>query len=267
MPTSNDAILWYNVGDFAQHGLAVPNYGNDGQSQNTAILDLTAVVARQMQVIMFGPDARSTVPPRITTLAKLHQMCIRMRKILASRAVPANVPQLESQHALPAPEDFRIFPVPFFTVRNPWLRRYCQLMLIALTDAYQHTENANSLDFSTVFAAQIGQYPNRIYQQMAIELFGVPDVEAKAPGFTLTEVHFGAYAPEKVVSSSELIDTVPDLRNWLTEDSAAAVTCGIPTSHLPELGPWPGGSSSGGNKNVAATAVKSEAFPTVTLPV
>ena len=264
--TTSDALLWYNVGDWADYGLAVPNFGDDGKTQNVQIQDLTAVIGRNMQAVMLHADARLRTPPSINTVARLHALCVRARTVLAGRAKPSNVPNMEVKHALPAPEDFLVFPVPYFKVRNPWLKRWCQLALLSLTEAYQHTENAKSLEISDTFRADIGQFFDRIYQNMAVELFSVGRDEAAAPGFTLGQEHFAAYAPEKLVTSTEMIDTVPNLSDWLTEDSARILTDGIPTSNLPELPNWPGSGTSKSAKSTGGSTTSSDSFLTPGLP-
>jgi len=67
----------------------------------------------------------------------------------------------------------------------------------------------------------------------------VPRADAEKPDFTLTEAQLAAYDPSKWFTSTELIDTVPDLQTWPTEDRLKVLTDGIPISHLPQLGPYP----------------------------
>lgn len=264
MPGTHDAFLWYNVGDWGQYGLAVPNFGNDRRSMNDTIRYLCEVTGRQLQAIMFHGDARSRRPPSINTLTRIHKLCTRARSILASRAVPANVPNMESAHAIPAAEDFLVYPTPYFKVRNPWLKQYAGLALLALTEAYQHTDNAQALEISGQFAGLFGQYIQRIYRLLAVELFRVPFEEANQPTFTLSNEQLVGYHPEEWFTSTELIDTVPDFDMICTEDQLEVLTNGIPTSHLPLLGRWPGGSlsTSGGSTSSTSTQPRAqEAFP------
>ena len=193
-PFGNDAFYWYNVSPWADLGLAVPNWSNDPQSQNRNIRYLCGIMGRNTQAIMFHDDARQTTPPSINTLVRLHKLCIRARSIIAGRAVPENQFNMESAHANPAPESHIVFPVPYFRVRNTWLKDYCGLILTAMTEAMQHQENANSIEISVRFGAQIGQYIGRVYKLMCTELFNVPVAEV-TPEFTLTDDHFIAYNP------------------------------------------------------------------------
>lgn len=236
---TNDAFLWYNVGDWAKYGLAVPNFGDDTHSQNGSVRYLTNTMGRNLQLIMFSPDARRPGPPTIKTLTRVRMLCERAREILDARAVPENVPSLEPTHALPAPESFKVYPVPYFTVPNPWLKQYCELVLLALTDAMQDTDNARPIEISQRFAGQVGQYIQRVYKLMSVELFSVPAAEASKPDFVLTDAVLSGYDPFKKITSTEALDRVPSLREWPTEDDMSVLTDGIAVTQLPVLGPWP----------------------------
>jgi len=241
--SGNDAFLWYNVGDWGRFGLAIPNFSNDTKSQNDTIRHLTAVVRRNLQAILWHPDARLRTPPSINTLTRIHKLCTRARSILASRAVPANILNMGTAHALPAPEEFLVYPTPYFKVRNQWLKQYAGLMLIGLTEAMQHQENARPLEISEAFAGLIGQYVQRVYRLMATELFRIPLADATKPDFTISEEQLAGYNPSAWFTSTELLDTVAPLDDWPTEDDLEVLTNGIPISHLPVLGRWPSGPS------------------------
>jgi hypothetical protein len=134
---------------------------------------------------------------------------------------------------------FRVFPVPFFLVRNQFMRRWAELILMSLSEAMQHTENRKSLEISTAFAGQVGQYIKRVYINMAIELFGKTRAEATADGFALTDADFSAYNPGDFFTQTEMVDTVPRLDRVFTEDRLEVLAEGIPVTELPELKPWP----------------------------
>ena len=146
---------------------------------------------------------------------------------------------MEVLHARPAGEVFRVFPVPFFLVRNQFMRRWAELILMSLAEAMQHTENRKSLEISTAFAGQVGQYIRRVYINMAIELFGKTRAEATADGFALTDADFAAYNPGDFFTQTEMVDTVPRLDRVFTEDRLDVLAEGIPVTELPELQPWP----------------------------
>lgn len=253
---TNDAFLYYNVGDWKDYGLAVPNYGNDTHSQNGVILDFTQTCGRNLQAVMWHTDARLRTPPSVNTLIRIHKLCTRARQLLGGAAVPAGTPNIESAHALPAPEVFHVYPCPYFKVRNSWLKNYAGLILLSLTEAMQHQENARPLEISQNFAGLIGQYIQRVYRMMATDLLQIPLEVASAPGFTLTDEQLRSYDPAKWFTSTELIDTVPELEGWPTEDDLEPLANGIPVTMLPKLGRYPtnpqGSQSSSENTSGAA---------------
>ncbi len=240
MPVTNtDAVLHYNVGEFGRAGYAVPNWSDDVGSLNPQILDWTYLVGRNLFHIMHHEDADLRIPPSINTARRIHKLYVRAANILAGRAVPPGENNMEVVHSRPAGEVFRVFPVPFFLVRNQFMRRWAELILISLAEAMQHTENRKSMEISTAFAGQVGQYIRRVYVNMAIELFGKTRAEATVSGFTLSDADFAAYNPGDFFTQTEMVDTVPRLDRVFTEDRLDVLAEGIPITELPELKPWP----------------------------
>lgn len=234
-----DQVQWYNNGVWGQLGFACPNFGDDPATINSSIHYLVSVIGRNLQAVMLSQDAYKTTPPVINTLTRVHKLITRARKILAGRAIPPNKMNLEPQHASPAPAIFLIYPTPYFRVRNQFLKEWGGLVLMALTEAMQHTENAQAFEISTNFAGLIGQYLHRVYRQMATELFDVPAAEAEALDFTLTAEVLASYDPGRYFSSTEMIDTVPPIQQIPTEDDLRVLTAGIPASELVGLQPYP----------------------------
>ncbi len=272
MPITNtDAVLWYNVGEFGKAGYAVPNWSNDVGSLNPQILDWTYLVGRNLFHIMHHEDADLRIPPSINTAKRIHKLYLRAANILAGRAVPPGENNMEVIHARPAGEVFRVFPVPFFLVRNQFMRRWAELILMSLAEAMQHTENRRSLEISTAFAGQVGQYIRRVYINMAIELFGKTRAEATADGFALSDADFSAYNPGDFFTQTEMVDTVPRLDRVFTEDRLDVLSEGIFVTELPDLYPWPtnltnlyanmrsdatiGGGAVGGGKSATAAPI------------
>lgn len=238
--TNSDAILHYNVGLFGEAGYAVPNWSNDVGSLNPTILDWTQLVGRNLFHIMHHEDVDLRIPPSRNTLERIHKLYLRAANILAGRAVPSGERNMEVQHVRPAGEVFRVYPVPFFKVRNPFMRRWAELVLVSLAEAMQHTENRKEMEVSTAFAGLVGQYIRRIYENMAIELFAKSRSEAMAEGFMLSEADFDNYNPSEFFTATEMVDTVPRLDRVLTEDRLELLAEGIPVTQLPpDLRPWP----------------------------
>lgn len=230
-----DQALWYNNGVWGELGFAVPNFGDDQSTLNTSIHYLTSVMGRNLQAVMLHADADLRTPPSINTLTRVHKLIVRARSILAGRQVASGTPDMEATHSSPAETEFIIFPTPYFKVRNQWMKEWCGLILNALSEAYQHTENRKAYEISETFSGLIGQYLHRVYKLMATELFGVPVTDASKLDFTLTDEQLRAYNPSQFFTSTELIDTVPVIANVPTEDDLKVLTNGIPASKLVNL--------------------------------
>ena len=271
MPVTNtDAVLWYNVGQFGELGYAVPNYSNDVGSLNPTIIDLTNLVGRNLFHIMHHEDADLTVPPSINTVRRVHKLYLRFGQLVTARAVPSGETNFETQHVQAAGEVFKVYPVPYFLVRNKFMRRWAELVLMMLAETMQHTENRKTMEISTTFAGQVGQYMQRLYHNLATDLFGKTREEIAVPGFILTEAELAAYDPSKFFTSTELIDTVPHLGHVFTEDRLSVLSAGVPVTSLPVLQPWPTNLTSFYNQENAYRPASADAVnvddPTATAP-
>ncbi|MEO0531946.1 MAG: hypothetical protein AAF266_15435, partial [Planctomycetota bacterium] len=219
---------------------AVPNWSNDIGSLNPQILDWVDLVGRNLFHVMHHEDVDLRIPPSINTCKRIHKLYLRAANILAGRAVAPGDDNMEAFHSQPAGEVFRVYPVPYFKVRNPFLRRWSGMVLVSLAEAMQHTENRKEMEISTAFAGQVGQYMRRVYVNMSVELFGKTREEASADGFMLSEADLAAYDPSKFFTSTEMVDTVPRLDRVFTEDRLELLAEGIPITELPaDIGPWP----------------------------
>ena len=243
MAFKHDAVLWYNVGLWGEKGFAVPNWGDDTHTLNQTVWNFTQVVGRNVQAILNHPDSELRVPPSPNTLVRIHKLCTRARAILMGRAVPEGHLYMEAVHTLPAPEEFIVFPTPFFKVRNSWMKEYAAYALAALSECFQFTDNRRPVEISQQFAGSVYQYIHRIYQLMVLELlpgqFAIEDVEKR--DFTLPDGFERNYTPSKWFTSTEMIDTVSPLNMVPTEDDLGPLSEGFPVTSLPALGRWPSG--------------------------
>ena len=227
-------------GIFGDAGYAVPNWSNDVGSLNPQILDWVDLVGRNLFHIMHHEDVDLRIPPSINTCKRIHKLYLRAGNLLAGRAVEPGQDNMEVMHTRPAGEVFRVYPIPFFKVRNPFLRRWSGMILVSLSEAMQHTENRKEVEISTAFAGLVGQYVRRVYMNMAIELFGKTREQAYADGFVLTDADLANYNPAEFFTSTEMVDTVPRLDRVFTEDRLETLSEGIPVTELPaDLGTWP----------------------------
>jgi len=237
-----DQILWYNNGVWGELGYACPNFGDNATSLNSGIHYLVSVIGRNLTGIMHAnPDVDLRTPPTIKTLTRVHKLIVRARQIMGGRAVPPSTATMDAVHATPAQQVHLIYPVPYFKVRNPWIKEWCGLALTALGEAMQHTDNHRSFDFSTGFSGLVGQYLHRIYRLMASELFGVEPEKAKALDFILTNEDLAGYDPRKWFTSTEMVDTAAPPYRVPTEDDLRVLTDGIPATHLVGLAIYPTG--------------------------
>jgi hypothetical protein len=241
----SEAILWYNVGRWGELGYAVPNFLGRPQSLNATILQLVDLVGRNLFAIMQSPDADQRTPPTINTILRIHRLIVRLRNLLAARVIGPGTPRMEIDHAAPAPQDFLIYPCPYWQVRNSWMKGYATLAFYALGTAMGDTENRNSLDISPAFSGLVGQYFQRIYYQVATELLGIDPATASAANFTLTAAQLAAYDPSQWFTSTELVDVTPPVGSVPPPDLAATqvLARGIPASMLVGLESYPTGSN------------------------
>ena len=236
---NTDAALWYNVGQFGQLGYAVPNPSNDVGSLNPGIIDIVSTVGSNLFNIMHHEDADLRIPPSINTIRRVHKLYIRFGQILPARAIPPSTNNMEPGHVQPGGEVFRVYPIPYFKVRNVFMKRWAGLILMMLSEAMQHTENRKTMEISTRFAGQIGQYMTRVYRNLATELFGKTREEVAADGFLLSDEELAAYDPSKFFTSTEMTDTVPNLGTVFTEDRLSVAREGIEVTSLPDMQPYP----------------------------
>lgn len=239
MASDNDAILWYNVGEFGKAGYAVPNFSDKVGTLNPQIASLVSLVGQSLFAIMQHEDARLRTPPSINTVNRIHRLYQRAGTILNARAVPLGEMQFETTHVSPAGEIFMLYPVPYHLVRNPVLKYSAQIVLMLISEMMQHTENSKTAEITTVFSGMCGKYLKRLYAYIATELFGVTRAVAMADGFLLSDDQLKSYDPTKWFTSTELVDTVPSERFIFTEDQLQVLRQGIPATSLPLLKPWP----------------------------
>lgn len=240
MPVTNtDAVLWYNVGVFGEAGYAVPNWSNDVGTLNPTILELVDLTGQNLFHMMHHEDVDLRIPPSVNTCKRVHKLFLRLSAILAGRSIPPGQNNMETKHSRPGGEVFRVYPVPYFKVRNRFMRQWSGWIMMMLAEAMQHTENRKEIEISTLFAGEIGQYMTRVYRNMAIELFKKTKATVEAADFVLTDADFLAYNPAEFFTSTEMVDTVPRLDRVFTEDRLELLREGIPVTELPELRPWP----------------------------
>ncbi len=233
--------LWYHNGVWGDMGYAVPNFGVNASSMNAGIRYLTAAIGRNLSGIVHCPDADLRSPPSIDCLTNIHKLICRARQILGARGVPPGQATMQLAHVAPASEDHLVFPVPYFLMRNQWIKEYTGYILAALAEAMQHTENRMPFTFSTNFAVDITQLFQKVYVQMAMELLGIDQKTANDPNFVITTAQLAAYNPNNFFTSTEMIDNTAPAVSIPTGLDLQVLTNGIPASKLVNLALWPDG--------------------------
>jgi hypothetical protein len=236
---TTDSVLWYNVGIYGEIGYAVPNPSNDIGSLNPTMLTFTNSIGKGLFYMMHHEDIDLSTPPTFNTMLRVHQFIKYTRQLVASRTQPENEPAFEVEHVTPAGEIFRVWPIPYFRVRNETMRRWAGYTMYLLAELYQNSENRRTMVVFDKVGERIGGYLGRIYYEMATEFFNKTPEEARAPGFLLTPEDFANYNPSALRPDWEAIDPVPALDNVFTEDRKAALSAGIPLHELPKLEPYP----------------------------
>jgi len=260
MPRTSDSILHYNVGDFGRAGFAVPNPGNDTVTLNETIGDLVSMIGKQMLSINTRADRDLTTPPSINTVRDLHRLYLRARQIVSARTVEVSELSFEADHVSPESQPFLIFPCPYRDIRNRWLKRYTQLMLTLCSNLMQHSENRREFDISPKVAKVVKDSMDRMYYDIATDLFQKSKADAKKPEFILTEADFAAWDWTEWYVDTERIETVVHSEWVFTEDDLDILARGIPATHLPKLEPFPGTSNPDAGslgEVTAATSTKS----------
>lgn len=237
----NDQILWYRNGVWGQLGYAVPNFELGAQTQNQTIQYLVYAMGRNLTGVMHSPDADLRVPPSINTLTRIQKLIDRARAIIGGRAVAPGTPNMEAVHVQPGAMDHLIFPVPYFNVRNQWLKEYAGLILAAIAEAIQHTENRQPFEISTTFAGVVSQYLQRVYVRMATELLRLDPAKATVAGFVIQPADLAGYNPPAWFSQTEMVDVTPPIVQLPTDVDLQVLTDGIPARQLVGLSKWPTG--------------------------
>jgi len=254
-----DRVLLYDVDPWKRLGFGVANFGSTSQVNPTSIdtigtlslplWNLADEIGKLQLFIMTHVDATRTQPPSRNTVERLGTMLNRVQTVLAARLMKPNENLTEPGHYRPAPKIWQIHPVPFFPgpfVRNHWLQEYNEMVMVALTNFYQHSDNNVALTVTEKFAQDIYQYFREIKLRLGTELLGIPRATLADDAFLFTKTHYDAYAPSGVTINIEALDGPGDIFALPTEVDLRVMLRGIPANLiLPclkqyPIGPIPG---------------------------
>ena len=274
MGFGNDGPRHWNNGMFGQLGYAVPWWGDNHSTISQPIHRFTDVIGKNLLGVMTMSDARVSRPPQRECLETIAKLCYRGRDVLNTRLIRfSDKRTFRPGHATPIPRAFLIHPVPFFLVKNDWLREYCELTLLMLSEAMQHSANDLETEITEEFAGRMGEFLQRILVLISVELLDVAKDDALDPAFTITDQQWQAYNPLKKITVFEALDTPSVTHHIPTEDDLKLLRQGIPTvsfnpAHIQQ---WPlgrplppandGESNEASEANVSANANKVEFVP------
>ncbi len=250
MITDTDSLLHYDVEEFGKAGFVVPNPGNDPVTMNETIHDLVSIIGQQILAMNSTADRDMHTPPDISLIRDLHKAFVRIRHIVSTRVVQNGEDAFRSEHNSPEEKVFLVFPTPYMKTRNRWIKRYTSLMLCLCSELMQHTESRREFDISPRVAKVVKGYMDRMYYDIATDLFNKPKEAAKADSFLLTEEDFAAWNWDEWMVDTEHIQPVVHSRFVFTEDQLAVLTAGIPATRLPMLKPIAGSGRQGGDSGI-----------------
>jgi len=221
-----DEVLHYANGKWGESGYALPNPSGKTWTNNTVIYALVDTVGRNLFELAHRQDVRFYGAPHFQFWYDLHQLIITARKRLNDRTRMPNDPNgLVPVHVTPAPRIFLVYPVPFFgeRIRQPDIREYIGLTLMALSECMQHNDNDKIAYVTPEFTSQVGKYFQEILALFSTKYFGKTRDEAYAPNFALTDADFTGYDPSSVMTSVELTEERGPLQWWPTENDLSQI--------------------------------------------
>lgn len=258
-----DRVWLYNVKPWSELGFGVPNFGKTVGTLSIPIANLVDEIGYLQLAIMTSTDAMRRQPPSRNVAQKLAKTINRIRSVLEGRRKSENELLTDELHSKPAPQAWNIHPVPYFNSSycvNHWLREYNELVMIALCNAMQHSDNNLSMTITDRFARDIWQYFRDIKLLLGTELFLLPRAEVEKDEFVFTDAHFAKYSPSTEIVFNEGLGGPGDIFGIPTEEDLALLAKGIPAPMIiPNLaqyaiGPIPGRTGISGIPSESAAA-------------
>ena len=231
----SDRPLLFNVEPWGKLGFGVANFGDNYGTLCAPIHGLADELGKSQLFLMTHVDAIRLQPPSRNTIERICKLVNRVQTVLVGRMKSYNEVRLEEGHASANAIPWMIHPAPYFAgpfVRNRWMREYNNLMMVALTNIYQHSDNNLGLTITEQFARDIWKYFNEIKIRVATELLLLSPETVKADGFIFDETHFDQYDPSGVILNYEPLDTPGSVYTRATEDDLRELFRGIPANEI-----------------------------------
>lgn len=230
-----DQVLVYDVAPWNQLGFGVANFGDNLKTQNIVWWRLASEIGKTQLGIMTHVDARREQYPSVNTLMRMGKILNRIKTVLLSRQRVASDVRLEPGHMTPAPMDWLIHPVPYFSgsiVVNPWLLEYNHLCMYALTNIFQNGDNNLALEMTAEASSDIWQYFKRVTELIAGELLMLPKATYTADDFLFTNELFLKYNPSDFLPRNEALSQPVGNDTGFTEDDLRPLKNGIPANQI-----------------------------------
>jgi hypothetical protein len=233
-----DQVLLYDVAPWNGLGFGVANFGDNLRTQNVVWWRLASEIGKTQLGIMTHVDARREQYPSVNTLIRMGKILNRIKTVLLARQRAASDIRLEPGHMTPAPMDWMIHPVPYFSgsiVVNPWMFEYNHLCMCALTNIFQNSDNNLALEMTAESSADIWQYFERVTELIAGELLMLSKAVYKADDFLFTTELFAKYAPADFLPRNEALSQPVGNDTGFTEDDLRPLKNGIPANQIVAL--------------------------------
>jgi hypothetical protein len=230
-----DQVLLYDVDPWNKLGFGCANFGDNLKTQNIVWWRLASEIGKTQLGIMTHIDARREQYPSVNTLMRMGKILNRIKTVLLSRQRSASDIRLEPGHMTPAPMDWVIHPVPYFSgsvVVNPWLLEYNHLCMYALTNIFQNSDNNLALEMTAESSSDIWQYFKRVTELIAGELLLLPRATFAADDFLFTDELFSKYNPTSFLPRNEALSQPVSNDTGFTEDDLRPLKNGIPANQI-----------------------------------
>ena len=239
----SDRPLLYDVEPWNRLGFGVANFGDNIGTLSQPIFKLADEIGKSQLLIMTHIDAQRQQPPSVNTVERVGKLINRVHQVLVGRMKDYPEKRIEGGHSTADVRLWQVHPVPYFTsatVRNNWLSEYNRLVMIALTNMYQHSDNNVMLTVTKAFATCVWQYFNEIKLLMGTELLGLSPEVVKDENFLFVQEHYDNYHPDEITTNYESLDTPGPLFSRSTEDDLRPLFVGYPANLIiPNLKQYP----------------------------
>lgn len=218
LPWTYEGVMW-----------AVPNVGDNIETENAAMAELFEVVGRYLLALSNMRDCFAPGPPTLKCVKMHHNCYVQVRNFVNARVKRYNQERLDVPHITPNRRAFKIYPSRYFDQKNRFTRRWTELYLYALSQWAQMAEaNTWTNDIIISSAEEMVKLPREAYRLMAVELFNVEYEQAEEDGFRLTQDEFDNYNPDHI----PLIESIEHpYTAFFTEDRIRpATTMRVPLS-------------------------------------